>query len=77
MLNEDIAVLNAIVDRTGIDPAAIDEYLTYQYVPHLNCIFRGYQKLPPGHLAVYENDKLQVRPYWRPDFSVSMNTTKN
>jgi asparagine synthase (glutamine-hydrolysing) len=53
-----------------IDPAAIDEYLTYQYVPHPNCIFRGYRKLPPGHLAIYENDTLTVRPYWQPDFSV-------
>src|SRR5947209_12298596 len=43
-----------------IDPAAIDEYLTYQYVPHPNTIFRGFKKLPPGHLAVYENDALQV-----------------
>lgn len=59
-----------------IDPAAIDEYLTYQYVPHPNCIFRGYQKLPPGHLAVYQDDKLQVRPYWRPDFSVERRVTR-
>lgn len=59
-----------------IDPAAIDEYLTYQYVPHPNCIFRGYHKLPPGHLAVYENDKLQVRPYWRPDFSAERKITR-
>jgi asparagine synthase (glutamine-hydrolysing) len=60
-----------------IDPAAIDEYLTYQYVPHPNCIFRGYQKLPPGHLAVYQDDKLQVRPYWRPDFSVERRISKH
>jgi asparagine synthase (glutamine-hydrolysing) len=51
-----------------IDPAAIDEYLTYQYIPHPNTIFRGFRKLPPGHLAVYQDDKLDVRPYWRPDF---------
>lgn len=60
-----------------IDPAAIDEYLTYQYVPHPNCIFRGYHKLPPGHLAIYENDKLQVRPYWRPDFSIERSISRS
>jgi asparagine synthase (glutamine-hydrolysing) len=52
-----------------IDPSAIDEYLTYQYIPHPNTIFRGFRKLPPGHLAVYQDDKLDVRPYWRPDFT--------
>ncbi len=51
-----------------IDPAAVDEYLTYQYVPHPNCIFKGYRKLPPGHYAVLQNDHLDVRPYWQPDF---------
>ncbi len=59
-----------------IDPAAIDEYLTYQYVPHPNCIFRGYRKLPPGHFAIYENDTLTVRPYWQPDFSVERPITQ-
>ncbi len=52
-----------------IDPAAIDEYLTYQYIPHPNTIFRGFHKLPPGHFAVYQDDKLDIRPYWKPDFT--------
>jgi asparagine synthase (glutamine-hydrolysing) len=51
-----------------IDPAAIDEYLTYQYIPHPNTIFRGFRKLPPGHWAVWQDDKLDVKPYWHPDF---------
>jgi asparagine synthase (glutamine-hydrolysing) len=53
-----------------IDPAAIDEYLTYQYIPHPNTIFRGFKKLPPGHWAVCQDDKLEVKPYWSPDFGV-------
>ena len=52
-----------------LDPNALDEYLTYQYVPHPNTIFRGTRKLPPGHYAVFENRTLTVLPYWRPDFN--------
>src|SRR5919205_1152952 len=59
-----------------IDPSAIDEYLTYQYVPHPNTIFRGFRKLPPGCYAVYQDDKLDVRPYWRPDFTQERRITK-
>ncbi|WP_425617509.1 asparagine synthase (glutamine-hydrolyzing) [Anatilimnocola sp. NA78] len=53
-----------------IDFSAVDEYLTYQYVPHPNTIFRGYKKLPPGHSAVWQDDQLKVQPYWQPDFTV-------
>ncbi len=52
-----------------VDPAAVDEYLTYQYVPHPNCILKGYRKLPPGHYAQWQDDKLVVKPYWLPDFA--------
>ena len=38
-----------------IDPQALDEYLTYQYVPHPRTIWQGIRKLPPGHLAVYRD----------------------
>jgi asparagine synthase (glutamine-hydrolysing) len=51
-----------------IDPQALDEYLTYQYVPHPRTIWQGICKLPPGHLAIYRDDRLEVRPYWQPDF---------
>ncbi len=53
-----------------IDPQALDEYLTYQYVPHPRTIWQGISKLPPGHLAIYREDRLEVRPYWQPDFRV-------
>lgn len=49
-----------------INPAAINDYLVYQYVPHPHSILQGYAKLPPGHLAVWENGKLSVDRYWNP-----------
>ncbi len=52
-----------------LDPIALDEYLTYQYVPHPRTIFRAIRKLPPGHHAVYSDDRLVVQPYWQPDFN--------
>ena len=53
-----------------IDPAAIDEFLTYQYVPHPGTIWKGVRKLAPGHFAVFENGNLTVHRYWDFDPSV-------
>ena len=49
-----------------IDPTAVDEFLTYQYVPHPKTIFRGVQKLPPAHYAVFQDGDFHVKPYWQP-----------
>lgn len=51
-----------------VDPAAVDLYLTYQYIPHPHTIFRGIRKLPPAHVAVFERGNLSVESYWRPPF---------
>jgi len=59
-----------------IDPTALDEYLTYQYVPHPRTIFRSIRKLPPGHYAVYREDRVQVRPYWEPDFNAELRVSE-
>jgi asparagine synthase (glutamine-hydrolysing) len=72
--------LKSLLEVPGLprqmDPAAVDEYLTYQYVPHPRSIFRGFRKLPPGCCAVYEDDRLDVRPYWRPDFTLQRRLTE-
>ncbi len=47
-----------------IDPAAVDEFLTYQYVPHPNTIWKGVHKLPPGHVAVFQDGKIKIESYW-------------
>ncbi len=53
-----------------IDPIALDRYLTYQYVPHPRMIYKGFSKLPPGHLAVFERDgSFRVQSYWNFDFN--------
>jgi len=49
------------------DLAAIDAYLTYQYVPSPMTAFAGVAKLPAGHYAVCDADgALRVVRYWRP-----------
>jgi asparagine synthase (glutamine-hydrolysing) len=52
-----------------IDPIALDEYLTYQYIPHPRTIFRGISKLPPAHYALYRRGQLTIQSYWRPDLN--------
>lgn len=65
--------LKALLQVPGIsrelDPIALDEFLTYQYVPHPHCILKGFSKLPPAHWAVYQGGKLTVERYWRADYS--------
>jgi len=49
-----------------VDPHAVLDYLTYQYVPHPGCILQGFHKLPPGCLATYRAGRLRVERYWQP-----------
>ncbi len=54
--------------RRELSPAAIDQFLTYQYVPHPNSIYQGSNKLPPGHVAVIRDANINVQNYWRIDW---------
>ncbi|GAB4145365.1 MAG: asparagine synthase (glutamine-hydrolyzing) [Planctomycetaceae bacterium] len=53
----------------ALNPRAVDAFLTYQYVPHPDCILQGFQKLPPAHLALWQNGKLDVRRFWQAPYS--------
>ena len=63
-----LAAVDGICEE--IDPAAIDEFLTYQYIPHPGTIWKGVRKLAPGHFAIFENGELTVQRYWNFDPSV-------
>ncbi|MCA1667831.1 MAG: asparagine synthase (glutamine-hydrolyzing) [Thermomicrobia bacterium] len=56
------AILTAGVPRR-VDPAALHDYLSFDYVPGPRTMFAGIRKLPAGHLLIWDGD-LQVRPYW-------------
>ena len=51
-----------------VDPQALDDYLTYQYVPHPGCILKGFHKLPPAHYGLYKEGQWQVTRYWTPPY---------
>ena len=63
-----LAAVDGICEE--IDPAAIDEFLTYQYIPHPGTIWKGVRKLAPGHFAIFENGELTVQRYWSFDPSI-------
>ena len=52
--------------RRDIDPAAVEDYFAYGYVPEPRTIFRGAKKLPPAcTLALRRGDALgEPREYW-------------
>ena len=49
--------------------SALDQYLTYGYVPHPRTILEGSHKLPPAHYAVWHDGRLAVERYWQPDWN--------
>jgi asparagine synthase (glutamine-hydrolysing) len=68
--------LQALVEHPGVrrevDPAAVDRYLTYGYIPAPGTIYRGVSKLSPGHFLVVEAPEggsgvaaPREEPYWQ------------
>ena len=52
-----------------VEPAAIDAFLAYGYVPAPLSIFRAVKKLPPAHTLVLEDGEIRLERYWRLDYS--------
>jgi asparagine synthase (glutamine-hydrolysing) len=47
-----------------LDPEAIDQFLTYEYVLAPRTILKGIHKLPAGHYLTYRDGQVSVRRYW-------------
>ena len=47
-----------------IDFVALNEYLSFEYVPTPRTIFKGIRRLPPGCRLVFSEGGLQIERYW-------------
>ncbi len=57
-----------LVDR-GIDLHQIHDYLTFGHVPAPGTGFAAIHKLPPGHIATWQDGRFRSERYWSLDFS--------
>ena len=61
----EVRALLAVPDvARSLDPDALAQYLTLQYVPGPATILRAVRKLPPGHHLSWQDGRVEVRPYW-------------
>lgn len=51
-----------------IDPAGIDQFLFYQFVPHPRTLFAAIEQLPPASWFRFDGARLEIERYWRPEF---------
>ncbi|HMV84516.1 MAG TPA: amidotransferase 1, exosortase A system-associated [Blastocatellia bacterium] len=52
-----------------IDPQAVADYFSYQFIPSPKTIFQQARKLPAGHCLIVTPDGTRQRQYWDIDFS--------
>jgi len=55
-----------------VDPAAVDSYLAYGYVPAPATAFRAVGKLPPAHTLVWRDGRVDLDRYWSLDYGTKL-----
>lgn len=50
--------------KREIDLSALDQYLSFEYVPTPRSIFQNIKKLPAGHFLIYKDHNLSIKKYW-------------
>ena len=54
--------------KKGLNTAALENYLTFQYSPQTECFFKNVYKLPAAHCFTYKNGELNIERYWEIKF---------
>jgi asparagine synthase (glutamine-hydrolysing) len=62
------ALLAGVPASPDVDPAAVDSYFVFGYVPGPDSIVSGVRQLPPGHLLVWDHSSKTsaLQRYWAP-----------
>ena len=71
------AILKNPEVKKEMDCDAIDEYLTYQYVPHPKTGFKNIWKLEPAHYLIIKKDGQIIKQrYWDLDYSQKLDLSE-
>ncbi len=62
------AIVSLLPFKPELDEVAIDNFLTFQYVPSQRTGFKKISKLPAAHYFIYRNGKLSIQRYWSLSF---------
>ena len=57
------ALLQAGCPR-DIDPEALSQFFSFEYIPAPRSVFKAVSKLLPGHLLILEDGRVETRRYW-------------
>ena len=61
----DARSVHLVAGRTPeLDSSRVAEFLFQRYVCSPNTLFAGVERLPPGHMLVYDRTRVEIRPYW-------------
>src|ERR1700730_12415903 len=58
------ALLEAPGIEASINMEALDQYLTFLWVPDPLTMFEGIRKLPAGHYAIWQRGEFKIEQYW-------------
>lgn len=65
---------NDLLPTETLSSQALQNYLTFQYVPGENSLLKGVQQLKPGHFMIKEPGKTPlIQEYYRLDFKIDSN----
>ncbi|MCK5322358.1 MAG: asparagine synthase (glutamine-hydrolyzing), partial [Candidatus Aenigmarchaeota archaeon] len=56
----------------SVDRRSLNDYLAFGYVSGEKTMFSGVKKLLPGHCMMFRNGKVDIKKYWKPEFSESV-----
>jgi len=59
-----------------VDLTALSDYFTLRFVNGPRTMFKGIQKLQPGHYLIFEGNKIYIRKYWNLGFETEVHSQK-
>jgi asparagine synthase (glutamine-hydrolysing) len=64
------SLIAGLPSKPPIDPAALDAYFEFLYIPAPETVYKGVSKLRPAEYLVFRNGSASVTQYWRPDYAI-------